>query len=178
MKMKKLMIVLAAICAVAITHASTVQWSYTGDIFACDDPDSDGYTYGTAYIVALGTGSIDALAIDTEGNLVMGAGSSLFASSDIIDGGMNTAVKELTTAGAYALVLWDSSFEKWDVIGAYTITPSSADPKVTDTADFAALSSSSEIQLSRNPITAVPEPTSGLLMLVGLAGLALRRRRA
>ena len=25
---------------------------------------------------------------------------------------------------------------------------------------------------------AVPEPTSGLLMLVGLAGLALRRRRA
>ena len=27
-------------------------------------------------------------------------------------------------------------------------------------------------------ITAVPEPTSGLLMLVGLAGLALRRRRA
>ena len=26
--------------------------------------------------------------------------------------------------------------------------------------------------------TAVPEPTSGLLMLVGLAGLALRRRRA
>ena len=27
-------------------------------------------------------------------------------------------------------------------------------------------------------ITSVPEPTSGLLMLVGLAGLALRRRRA
>jgi len=26
--------------------------------------------------------------------------------------------------------------------------------------------------------TDVPEPTSGLLMLVGLAGLALRRRRA
>ena len=27
-------------------------------------------------------------------------------------------------------------------------------------------------------IANVPEPTSGLLMLVGLAGLALRRRRA
>jgi len=26
--------------------------------------------------------------------------------------------------------------------------------------------------------TAVPEPTSGLLMLLGMAGLALRRRRA
>ena len=31
---------------------------------------------------------------------------------------------------------------------------------------------------SRGNFTAVPEPTSGLLMLLGVAGLALRRRRA
>jgi hypothetical protein len=32
--------------------------------------------------------------------------------------------------------------------------------------------------LTANSFAVVPEPTSGLLMLVGLAGLALRRRRA
>jgi hypothetical protein len=36
----------------------------------------------------------------------------------------------------------------------------------------------SEYLTSGGYTVAVPEPTSGLLMLVGLAGLALRRRRA
>ena len=177
--MKKLIILAVTFCVAAIAQASTVQWSYSGDIFACDDPDNDGYTYGTAYIVALGTGSLDALGIDTEGKLVMGNGSSLIQQTDIIDGMMNTTASQATSAANYALILWDSDKEKWDILGAYTVTPSSPDVLVTDTVDFATLSGSSEIQLSRNPITAaVPEPTSGLLMLVGLAGLALRRRRA
>lgn len=53
-------------------------------------------------------------------------------------------------------------------------------------ADFAAMSTSSKLAAvdakdgysAAGWYTAVPEPTSGLLMLVGLAGLALRRRRA
>ena len=70
------------------------------------------------------------------------------------------------TLGALLLLLgtmiWGVAFvaqtSAADVIGAFTF----------NAASFA----------NSGTIASVPEPTSGLLMLVGLAGLALRRRRA
>ena len=43
---------------------------------------------------------------------------------------------------------------------------------------FANVSSTAQVGWTGITSASIPEPTSGLLMLVGLAGLALRRRRA
>ena len=51
----------------------------------------------------------------------------------------------------------------WDAAGGAGLTP--------DWGTFAGY-------VADNPVTAVPEPTSGLLLLLGVAGLALKRRRA
>ena len=55
-----------------------------------------------------------------------------------------------------------------DVSGSFYEPPASGTTFTLNTASFA----------NSGTIASVPEPTSGLLMLVGLAGLALRRRRA
>lgn len=55
-----------------------------------------------------------------------------------------------------------------DVSGAYYEPPATGTSFAINAASFA----------NSGTIASVPEPTSGLLMLVGLAGLALRRRRA
>ena len=53
-----------------------------------------------------------------------------------------------------------------------------ADGDTTPTYTTAAVSLTNATALTPASFTAVPEPTSGLLMLLGVAGLALRRRRA
>lgn len=66
---------------------------------------------------------------------------------------------------------------KYWVVNDYTIPADNVfDPP--DAKSAAAITFSSQGTVGSGTFTAVPEPTSGLLMLLGMAGLALRRCRA
>lgn len=74
----------------------------------------------------------------------------------------------------YAVVVND---DKYYVSSAATVSTAVADTGTPASKTFA---SKSEMATAGNwhTLAAVPEPTSGLLMLLGIAGLALKRKRA
>ena len=182
--MKKLLIIAATAIAAGVANAAAVSWNVTG---IAQDPAGTAYTgyklylcdasVYTASVLAtdLAAGKFDKLATDgfvqaTAGTVQQGTSTSAKIASTY-SGGDYTAGDSFTF---YTLVLNGEG-------SAATYFTISAD--VTKTAPNAGALQMSFANLSTNAQTswtaaAVPEPTSGLLMLLGMAGLALRRRRA
>ena len=118
---------------------------------------TDAYAFGSGTIGSTGTGMV---------------GTS--SSGKSLDAGNYTAF----------FVLFDSATPKAGeskyVVVSGTSTLSKTIAATTANVTFASGSAASTLSNASNwsSYGAVPEPTSGLLMLLGMAGLALRRRRA
>ena len=177
--MKKILIVAVAAMLGLVANAASVNWQSNAIQSSPDTAVAAGwlvqiYTSDVSYTYdAALDGSIAAW---TSGSTVA-AGSTFRATGKVTDGQANG-----TTVSYYA-VIYDAS----TVAGAKNYI-------VSDLVSVVANAAGSDASLSFGAMTgtnasnkflnsswqavAVPEPTSGLLMLVGLAGLALRRRRA
>ena len=183
--MKKLMFMLAAAIAVASAQAASVYWTCTN----VKDANGNGIN-GIAYFINAATLSqSDFKALDGAAafNTALSgmysytpseAGKYTVASSAAVE----NSTLGLSDSTAYTVYL--------AVFDTTTITDSSK-YYLTDTASLQTLTGSNYAQVkwgsqstasqaagAWGSVSDVPEPTSGLLMLVGLAGLALRRRRA
>lgn len=184
--MKKLMFILVAVAIAATTQAASVWWTCTGvkdssatavngiayflttDLLSYSDAQAlagkgaDAFTtaLGAAYSYTGSTGTFGKTSANAVSNEALG-----------ITGG--------TKYSAY-LMIFDSA----------TITDES-NYYLTTTKDFTALEGATDVASVKwgsqsgstaigawSAVSDVPEPTSGLLMLIGLAGLALRRKRA
>lgn len=182
--MKKLMFMLAAVAMATCTQAAAVSWTCT------NVKDSSGSKIsGVAYFINAATLSqSDFKALD-------GADAFNTALSGMYSWTPGTAGKYSTAADVEnsALGLSDAH-EGYQVYLAIfdtaTITDSSnyyltgvqsldtLAGTYTQTLAFGNQSTPSQAAGAWTSVSDVPEPTSGLLMLVGLAGLALRRKRA
>jgi len=180
--MKKLIMFAAAFCLAAATQAATVQWSATNIGWSSAQDDASKYT---AYLIDNGIGGYsDAAAafaaLQKDGSSATGV---IHTKAGLTD---KTTTIALAVAGE--TLDNDPGYSKGDTITAWTIIVDSTDAATAKNYMFnektgAAVNTSMKLAVAAgsqasNTWVPVPEPTSGLLMLVGLGALALRRRRA
>ena len=173
--MKKIMIMAVAVCAAMFANAAQVSWKLqTGA----------GYENMTVYAVTDSTATtvLAALQSKTESDWSAALNGAATAT---VSGNNNRAGATGESGGVVAsdnlvFVIVNGAIadgSQYWVVNDYSITAANVfEPPATGT--LATINMATQGLAGQGTFTAVPEPTSGLLMLVGLAGLALRRRRA
>jgi len=183
--MKKLMTFAACAMLAAVTHAAAVGWSlagannYAGDAYQFFVIGQNGVESIATITALLDAGtSVDSYVFGSGAVAANGAANSpaTAAGAPTLDAGTYTSffvVFDTTTPTAgssnYAVVSGAANLTK--TVGASTGT-------VSFTAGSQATFLNDASNWHSYGTAPVPEPTSGLLMLLGMAGLALRRKRA
>ena len=164
----------ALILGASLTHAAAVNWAVTGGtadqvgfkvylVTAIDSTWTKGADVAAA-AAALGTGTSGTLAKNGRVYTIP------------MTGAKGEGITTTSMANAYFVLVKSDDATSYNYISAdlsanvFGETDAAKDTFGTTTAALLAGTSAN--------FAAVPEPTSGLLMLLGIAGLALRRRRA
>ena len=190
--MKKLMIMLAAIADGATVNAAAYSWSApSGRLFDGQGSASANRYAGTGYLFNVATVSqadmlaafaSDAVESKLTSKLATGTFSSGRASaSDNFDGPNATfdayfVVFGKDGDGNDAIYISDTVAANYQAVGTGEVEFGQQNAYSSVGFNDASKGFSSAGWYSN--AAAVPEPTSGLLMLLGMAGLALRRKRA
>lgn len=191
--MKKLVMALAVVAMAIAANAASFTWTTKGRIYD-GAGTSAAYASGeTAYLMFVSTISQADLvesfldnAATAKATVTGGA-----VKSSVIDAearvSETTAFSSTVTEAQTAYYVIFAN-DKMYVSGTTPANYNSLDPDEVNAITFAAETTASKATFADTTTTyagagwygaaAVPEPTSGLLMLLGMAGLALRRRRA
>ena len=188
--MKKLVMALTAVACAATVQAASIKWN-VNSIYGVDSTgvgqtaSSSRPKAGQYYVLCMLESAMsltDAQAALSKGNISDIAAKATFQGTT-------------TGTGAYASTLYDGDWPGDATVGLYvvilnadTIAGATYAVASADITSYTFTDAAEEKSLSLNMKTTTqgtwtaigdaPEPTSGLLVLVGLAGLALRRRRA
>ena len=188
--MKKLMVAAAIIMAAAVSQAASFDWKTAKSGGAVNAFESGSLVASTAYIFAADqasaivaafaagndwtTGSLDSSSITTAGKIAAkdtkfeygGSGvaatiNAIFAFSETVEGKDYLYVSTVGTANGPAT-------------GSETITFTEGGVSTALNDATKGYSAAGWYNVASSPI---PEPTSGLMLLLGVAGLALRRKQ-
>ena len=189
--MKKLIVVLGAVAIAAIAQAASFSWktqtgqyvyqagtttkasSLTAYLFNADVVSRDALV---AAFVDSGKGLTEFTSLSSKATSTAGAITSTSFSTDPIG-------TETSLTAYFAIISGDNIFVSAEVSGMYqatSTTPLNFSPTTASKAaavEWTTGTTSVATAGGWYTAAAVPEPTSGLLMLLGVAGLALRRRR-
>ena len=190
--MKKIMIAVAVIAMATASQAANWKWGISNVFDGTGSTETTAKVTGTAYLfdaaVLTQSALYDALANGGDIATLSSVTSRSFENGFI---SVNDAASQFTygeggTKYSFYAVIVDGDqayFSNIKEVTANTTTTAasvSLGTQNNNSTTFSSLAPAGEgFQGAGHwSSTAVPEPTSGLLMLVGLAGLALRRRRA
>jgi len=171
--MKKIMIALAAIATAVVCNAAAVNWQ-SGAVYKTDGSAKVGkgvtdYLVTVAFFTdAAGTKAVEGLTGSLSSG-TSGTGSKYSGTADGFAGG-TTYYSQITisTAGYEA---------KSEIVSFTTPGNGNLDIDFSDGTGFGGGFTGFSTQ-NAGAWTAVPEPTSALLLVLGVAGLALKRKRA
>ena len=177
-----------AVCAAVVANAAACTWSITGAATASIKSGSDVWSAAGAansaaayLILASDVGSVTSY-LDANGKMDTSKAVGTVTSGDINAKGRftNVAVDLSSATTAYSMVLVytdkDDASKIHYQFSSGTASGSGSDDPMTPA--VAVMFATSNFSASGWTAAAAPEPTSGLLMLLGLAGLALKRKRA
>jgi hypothetical protein len=193
-KMKKMIIAAAALIVAVASQAAVVDWSYTINkdktVDSIDAAQASAYANNyMVYIFAANAAVADWSAL-TQDDLALALDSAAlqYQTYGSRNGGTYSTANSLGVVGnARSIDVGDAASlaAKYVIVDTVNNTYVVTEATLESRAETAGVGSSGVIAITQtdfagqtfSPI-AVPEPTTGLLMLLGLAGLALRRRRA
>ena len=191
--MKKLMMIVSSMAVACTVQAASMVWGFGNAEIQDINGDYIGDAIQATAYLYLGTVTASENAFDLSGATFVAQGGQnadyTFGTSEPAD---NANVSSTAAGQAYSLILvedngkslanYEGNYILVNAESAQGVDPMSGATwaQFTDFSEYTA-SDWQTMTAGSSPTpdpSGVPEPTSGLLMLVGLAGLALRRRRA
>lgn len=180
--MKKFLIIMATVLIAAAVNAASVSWS---GVNVTPDPDGNAATSYTIYLVDASVISSGDLAGEiATGNLSFLRGNAVVATTTgastqpngVLRWSASSNLPDTYGVGAettfYTVILNDQLADAaW-----YLITKTNTET-IPATGNLA-MNFGNQDDVAWAPIEPVPEPTSGLLIMLGVAALALKRKKA
>ena len=183
--MKKLMIVAAIVCAAVIGQAATVSWAvdWTYSNYGSVNTYDDGSSVNYWIVNMLSATDTTGLSVDKDGNLVNKDAYAVVVTGSIPTFGNGAAEGTIANGNYLAMVIYDSANGLYGVSDAAAVSGILAEPPTAGTIAGGTFQNDGGTEgyiIANTPVptSPVPEPTSGLLVLLGMAGLALRRKQA
>lgn len=175
--MKKLVLAAAIVCVAAVSNAAALAWGMSG-IQGSPDVTTANLAGSAAYF--MDGGDYAAFAALTGDKVAAFVKDNALYSATVAAGRGGAQVS--ATSGAYNagetvsgfIVVFDNA----DAALAKNFVATAVDTKTVPGSGNISFAKVYGTDTGAWQSTAVPEPTSGLLLLVGAAGLALKRKRA